>query len=146
MSTFFKYLFFAFVIVFASCSQQDFMNMPSVPSEFLDNKPVVDIRIFNDEVWFRSERLCDTCRTPAYSNTMPVISQLSRIKGSDFRFDESKYLMIPTTNSRGTLYTATKNEVLKINDIRDYTSVLNTGDFTFNQFVFDKNNGIWLEE
>lgn len=144
MGTFFKYFLLALIIAVSSCSKEDFMDMPAMSAEFLEKKSIADIRIHNDGVWFRSERPCDTCRVPIYSSYIPVISQLSRMKGTDFRFDESKNLMIPIADSRGNLYTATQNEILKINDIRNYTSVLKTGDFTFNQFVFDKKDGIWM--
>lgn len=139
-----KYLLLLFVFGIISCSKEDFMSQPSMPSDFLEQKSVINIRIHNDEVWFRSERPCDTCRVQNKIGSMPMISQLSRMKGSDFRFDESKPLMIPVADNGGILYTAAQNEILKINDIRDYTSVLKTGDFTFTQFVFDKKNSIWM--
>lgn len=120
------------------------MDMPSMTSEFLAQKSITDIRIFNDEVWFRSERPCDTCSNLSTSSARPLISQLSRLKGSDFRFDESQELKIPVADIRGNLYTATKTEILKINDIKNYTAVLKTGDFVINKFVFDKNDHIWI--
>lgn len=144
MGAFIKYFLFAIIILFSACSKEDFMDMPSLSNEFLAQKSIYDIRIFNDEVWVRSERPCDTCNVPGHSSYIPVISQLGRIKGSDYRYDESKPLVIPVADNRGNLYTATKNEILKINDIKNYTSVLKTGDFEFTDFGFDKNNHIWM--
>lgn len=144
MDKLFKYIFLVIFFTVFACSKEDFMSQPSMPSDFLELKSVLDIRIFGDEIWFRSERLCDTCRISTNNLSTPMISQLSRMKGSQFRFDESKPMLIPVADNHGVLHTATQNEILKINDIRDYTSVLKTGDFTFTQFVFDKNNGIWM--
>ncbi len=141
MSKFLKILLVIFMPAMLSCSKEDMADLPTMP---LQNKTITNIRIIDEDIWYTSTRICDTCYVPAYSSSVPMITQLSRQRGSEFRFDESRNFTIPVVDNKGTLYTSTGTEILRINDIRDYTSIVKTGKFTFYQFVFDRNNRIWM--
>lgn len=139
-----KILLTLLIPLMLSCAKEDLVGLSPSSSEYLKNKSITNIRIFNEDIWYISTRICDTCNVPDYSSHIPLINQLSRQRGNEFRFDESRAFTIPVADNKGVLYTSVENEILKINDIRNYTTIVKTGDFKFNQFVFDKNNHIWM--
>jgi len=74
----------------------------------------------------------------------PTITQLTLINDSSFDYEEPTSVGIPCPDSKGDLYTAASNKIYKLNNIKDYELILETGNFYFNSFAFDKNDNIWL--
>ncbi|MFV0392174.1 MAG: hypothetical protein ACK5KP_09885 [Paludibacteraceae bacterium] len=142
-----KILIYCIILVFgtSSCSNKEFeTDMPSASIDFLSNRPIIGIRAVDEDLWFLTSRPCDTCLVPLEVSYRPYLYQLSRQRGSEFRFDEDFVFSTPVKDQYGNLYTSKAHEILKINDIRDYTSVVKTGNFMIHQYVFDKNNHIWM--
>jgi streptogramin lyase len=75
---------------------------------------------------------------------IPTIRQITLISDSGFEYDEPASVGIPCTDSKGNLYTSSGNKIYKLNNIKDYELIFETGDFHFNSFTFDSNDNIWF--
>jgi ligand-binding sensor domain-containing protein len=139
----FKYLTILFVFGLFAC-EHEVDKPPGSYLEYLSDKAIVSIQIFDQSTWILSVKQCDTCYVSPTMSFRPTISQLTLITDSSFGYDEPTDLVIPCQDSKGVLYTASYNKVYKINDINDYSLVLETGDFYFTRFSFDKNDHIWF--
>jgi hypothetical protein len=144
MKTSFKYLVITLLFGLIACEDENVYKSSGSYIEYLSDKSIIAIRIYNQSTWILSSKLCDTCYIAPYMSYIPTISQLTLIKDSSFKYDEPTNFSIPCSDSKGNLFTASNNKLYKINNINDYSIFLETGDFHFNEFIFDKNDNIWL--
>ena len=137
-------IFLKFLILLGlfSCEKND-VNTKTY-SEYLSDKIIVSIRIFNNDIWVQSTKRCDTCYRPPMMSSIPMISQLTLIRDSIYRYEEPTLYSVPTSDHHGNLYVGLQNKIYKVNDIHDYTLYLETGNFSFNYFAFDKDDNIWF--
>ena len=75
---------------------------------------------------------------------IPTVRQLTLISDSSFEYEEPTSVRMLCIDSKGDLYTTSGKNIYKLNNIGDYELVLETGDFYFNSFAFDKSDNIWL--
>lgn len=144
MKTPIKHLTTILLMVLFSCEKNDsYLNYKSY-IDYLSDKAIVSIRIFDANIWILSTKECDTCYVSPYMSFRPTINQLTMINDSSFEFEEPTSVGIPCINHKGILFTASGNKVFKINNIKNYELVLETGDFNFNSMAFDKNDNIWF--
>jgi len=140
----FRPAFLVFLLFAVSCEKGgDNINSRSYTG-YLSDKAIVSIRIFGDDIWILSWKICDTCYMAPFMSYRPMISQLTVINDHGFDYEEPTVVSIPVADHHGNLYTSTNNQVFKINGIGDYSLILDTEGFQFNYFSFDKNDNIWL--
>lgn len=144
MKTLIKHLTIILLLGFFSCEKNDsYLNNESY-LDYLSDKAIVSIRIFDDNIWILSTKECDTCYVAPHMSFRPMISQLTVINDSSYDYEEPTFVSIPTMDHQGNLYTTSQNKIFKFNGIKDYEIILETGDFNFNYFKFDKNDNIWF--
>lgn len=112
--------------------------------DYLTDKAITSIRIYDQTIWISSTKICDTCYIAPYLSHIPTIEQLTMIKGSNFEFVEPSAFGTPREDSKGNLYVASNNTLYKLIDINNYSVVLETGDFNFNSFTFDNDDNVWF--
>lgn len=144
MKTPIKYLTIIFLMGLFSCEKNNSLLNKKSYIDYLSDKAIVSIRIFDDDIWLLSNKYCDTCYVSPIMSSRPIISQLTVINDSIFDYEEPTFVSTPTKDNQGNLYTASQNKIFKINRIKDYEIILETGEFDFNYFTFDKNDNIWL--
>lgn len=144
MKTTSKILILFLLLGIFSCEKEDTNPRHNSYIDYLSDKAIISIRIINDNIWILSSKQCDTCYVALHMSFRPTISQLTLIKDSSFEYEEPTSFGIPCINHKGILFAASGNNVYKINNIKDYELVLETGGFNFNSMAFDKNDNIWL--
>ena len=140
-----KLTIFLLLFMLFACEKNE--NKPNYASyiDYLSDKAIVSIQIYDGNIWILSSKECDTCYVAPYMSFYPRISQLTMVNDSNFEYEEPTLVSVPVCkNSQGILYTGSENKILKINSFKNYETILETGDFYFNNFKFDKNNNIWL--
>ena len=128
----------------SSCEREDSNYRYNSYIDYLSDKAILSIRIINDNIWILSSKQCETCYVAPQMSFRPTITQLTLINDSSFDYEEPTSVGIPCPDSKGDLYTAASNKIYKLNNIKDYELILETGNFYFNSFAFDKNDNIWL--
>lgn len=127
-----------------SCEKNDSTLKYKSYMDYLSDKTIISIRIFGDDIWVLSTKVCDTCYVAPEMSFRPQISQLTLINDSGFTYEEPTLVSIPVMDHEGNLYTASNRKIFKLNGLHDYTLFLETGNFDFNYFAFDSNDNIWL--
>jgi hypothetical protein len=124
--------------------------------EYLSDKAVTSIKIFDGDIWIESLKVCDTCEVEPWRSYLPMIHQLTVIsdlqKEKGYDYDEPSNVSIPSANSKGVLYVSSRkninpgtgNKLYKVNRVGDYQLVLDTEDFFFHNFIIDKDDNFWL--
>lgn len=132
--------------LFASCKKQNTVKLPASYLEYLDERQILAVTAVSNEVWVLSSTLCETCSVPGYASFIPLNYQLTRITGNDYRVDENPRVGKPVRDRAGRLYARGSDlkGIYRINDIGDYSLVVETGDMMINDFVFDHNDHIWI--
>ncbi len=144
MKTTFKLFTTLIFLGLLSCEKNDSNIKDKSYSDYLSDKAVISIRLFNNNVWILSAKICDTCYVSPYMSYRPVISQLVVINDSGFDYEEPTSVSNLTVDHHGNLYTASQNKIFKQTGIKNYELILDTKDFNFQDFTFDKNDNIWL--
>lgn len=124
--------------------ESSFINIPDGAIEYLSDKAVVSILMGKNDMLVLSSKPCDTCTVPPHMSYVPTIEQLTFIHDSGYIFEEPAAVRSISTDHNGNYYMATTHEVFRMTEPGDYASILETGDFHFNKFVFDSANNIWL--
>lgn len=144
MKTVFKYLSVILLCGLFACEKNDSPVKDKSYNDYLSDKAVISIGLFNNNSWILSTKICDTCYVSPYMSYRPMISQLTRISDSGFDYEEPTFVSGPVMDHRGNLYTASQNKLFKFNGIKDYQLILETNDFNFYSYAFDKNDNIWF--
>ena len=127
-----------------SCEETNRPDYYRSYTEYLSDKAIISIGIFDNTVWILSIKECDTCYVHPFSSHVPTISQLTAITQTGFNFQEPAYVGTPVMDNQGNLFTALQNKIYKIKSLGNYELVLEPDGFQFNYFTFDKNNHIWM--
>ena len=133
-----------FLLVLSSCENNADKPVYNSYLDYLSDKSIESIHILDNDIWVLSSKICDTCYVAPEMSSIPMISQLTIINDSSFDFEEPIFFSSQAVGHHGSLYVASQNKILKLNSIKDYEVILETGDFSFYYFAFDKNNNIWL--
>ncbi len=152
MNTSIRFLIIILLIGCISCEKNEsnlikettIINVSDKAIKYLSDKAILSIQIYGKSIWILSSKYCDTCYVAPHISFRPIISQLTLIKNSSFEYEEPTSVGMPCMNHKGILFTASGNKVYKINNIKDYELVLETGDFHFNSMAFDQNDNIWF--
>lgn len=132
------------LLVLASCEKESEQSKPESYLDYLSDKMIVSIKIFDHTKWINSTCVCTTCNVPPHMSSIPMLNQLTRVHEEYFSYDESEVISSPIADRDGNLYVSIGNGVYKLNDINDYLLVVETGDFYFNSFAFDNDGNIWF--
>lgn len=140
------YILLLFIGLFTCCKKQSSPKLPGSYLEYLDEKQILSITAAGNEVWVFSSTVCDTCTVPGYVSAVPLNYQLTKITGDDYKVDERPRVGKPVRDKNNNLYARgiDYKGIYRINDINDYSLVVETGDWGINDFVFDNNNHIWI--
>jgi ligand-binding sensor domain-containing protein len=139
-----KLLGFTLALFLFSCEKNDSPLKYKSYMDYLSDKTIISIRIFGDDIWILSTKVCDTCYVAPYVSFRPEISQLTLVNDSGFTYEEPTLFSIPVMDHKGNLYTSSGRKIFKLNGLHDYTLFLETGNFNFNYYAFDSNDNIWL--
>ena len=139
-----KYLTFILIFGLLSCEKNhNDINYESY-SDYLSDKGVISIGLFNNNVWTLSYKHCDSChRIPELNYPSPSF-QLTKIYNGGFKYEEPSSVSGPKMDQHGNLYTATQNKLFKLVDIKNYQLILDTKEFNFLNYAFDKKDNIWF--
>ena len=144
---------FLLAVGLSSCEETDNFQKDLTYSEYLNDKSIHLIRIFNGDIWVSSTNVCDTCYVAPQNSRVPLTAQLIRINNSGFDYEEPTNVSAPVADNRGNLYVSgnlwqypyeSRNKLFRVKAIGKYELVLETGDFYFDDFAFDRNNNIWF--
>ena len=138
------FLLISILIGLYSCENDNTQIDKETYLDYLSDKAITSIRIYDQTIWISSTKICDTCHVEPHWSFTPTIEQLTMIKDSTFEYVEPTAFGTPRVDSKGNLYVATNNILYELIDINNYSVVLETGDFYFNSFTFDNNDNIWL--
>lgn len=127
-----------------SCKKNNSDIKNKTYNDFLSDKAIIAIGLINNNGWILSEKICDTCYVAPYMSYRPMISQLTKIYDSGFDYEEPTFVSNPTMDHHGNLYTAFKNKIFKLIDIKNYQLIFEAKDFSFYNYAFDKNDNIWF--
>lgn len=130
--------------VLFSCERTDLQPKPDSYLEYLSDKTILSIEIYNNKIWIASSKYCDTCYIHPASSAIPTIEQLTVVENSTYEYEEGTIFGTPRCDNAGNLYVANSMEIYKVNNLNDYSLFLETGDFRFKSFVFDKDDNIWF--
>ncbi len=144
MKTLIKVLLIAILIGLFACESDNSDLNTDTYLDYLSDKSILSIKIYNDTIWVSSSKYCDTCYVAPYMCYIPIIEQLTMIKDSYYEYDEPTIFETPNIDNQGNLYVASNNALYKLNAINNYSKILETGEFNFNSFAFDKNDNIWF--
>lgn len=144
MKTAFKHFTVILLLGLFSCEKNDTQIKNKLYGDYLSDKAILSIGLFNNNSWILSTKICDTCYVAPFMSYRPMISQLTKIYDSGFVYEEPTIVSSPTMDHHGNLYTATKNKLFKLIGIGNYQLILETKDFNFYNYAFDKNDNIWF--
>ena len=139
-----SFTIFLSLLILPSCENNTDKPVYKSYIDYLSDKSIESIHILDNDIWVLSSKICDTCYVPPEMSSIPMISQLTIINDTSFDFEEPTSFSSQAVGHRGSLYAASFNKILKLNGINDYEVILETGDFDFYYFAFDRNNNIWL--
>lgn len=138
------FLLFTILSGLLSCEKIDTQTKPESYFDYLSDKSISSIKLYNNRIWISSSKYCDTCYTHPASSAIPTIEQLTVIENSTYEYDEGTIFGTPISDNDGNLYVANGMQVYKVNNINDYSLFLETGNFRFKSFTFDKDDNIWF--
>ncbi|MFT4017991.1 MAG: hypothetical protein QM668_13580 [Agriterribacter sp.] len=140
------YIILLLIGIFTSCKKQSAVKLPGSYLEYLDEKQILSITAAGNEVWVLSSTVCNTCSVPGYVSSVPLNYQLTKITGNSYKVDEKTRVGKPVRDRNNHLYAKgiDYKGIYKINDVNDYSLIVETGDLMVNDFVFDNNNHIWI--
>ncbi len=138
------FLLITIIIGFYSCENDNTQINKETYLDFLSDKAITSIRVYDQTIWIASTKICDTCYVAPHWSFMPTIEQLTMIKGSNFEYVEPSAFGTPRVDSKGNLYVASNNTLYQLIDIKNYSVVIETGDFNFNSFTFDNDDNVWF--
>jgi len=144
MKTFMKFWPIILLLGFLSCEKKDSSIKYKSSSDYLSDKAILSIQLYDNNIWVYSTKVCDTCYVSPIMSSTPMISQLTLINNNGFDYEEPTLVSTPTMDHHGNLYTVSRNKMFKLIDIKNYELVFETKDFNFFDFAFDKNDNIWL--
>lgn len=125
----------------ASCERE---NSPESYLDYLSDKTINGIHLIGDTVYVQTWRQCKECDVPSYMSYIPGVHEWTLISGTTYKnYSLADFSGIPVKDNKGDRYIAKGNTIYKLID-REYKTLLNTGNFTFNEFTFDNENNIWL--
>ncbi len=134
------------IAMFCSCKKQAPVKLPDSYLEYLDEKGISGIIASGNDMWVSSYTTCTTCDVPPYMSFIPLTYQLTKISGNSYEVDENAPVLKPVRDRNGNLFAtgSDRKNIYKINDLKNYSLIVETGDFFINDFVFDNNNHIWM--
>ncbi len=138
-----SFTIFLSLLILPSCENNTDKPVYKSYIDYLSDKSIESIHILGDDIWVLSSKLCDTCYVSPEMSSIPMISQLTIINDTSFDFEEP-ISFSRAVGHRGSLYVASHNKIVKLKGIKNHEIILETGDFDFYYFAFDKNNNIWL--
>jgi hypothetical protein len=128
-----------------SCETEDSITKKESYLEYLKDKSIIAINIQGDTKYIFTSRYCDTCYVAPQMSYIPTIEEWTIIKDSSYEnFSPVEFIGLPHSDSKGNLYTAKGNKLYKLNVSGEYELLLNTGDYYFSFFTFDKQDNIWF--
>lgn len=144
MKTLIKIWTIILLLGFLSCEKNDSHIKYKSFSDYLSDKAILSIQLYDNNIWILSTKVCDNCYVSPEMSSIPMVSQLTMINNSGFDYEEPTLVSTPTMDHQGNLYTASRNKMYKLMGIKDYELIFETKDFNFFDFAFDKNDNIWL--
>lgn len=144
MKTFMKIWCIILLLGFLSCEKTEIPKTYKSSIDYLSDKAIFSIQLYDSNVWVSSAKVCNTCYVAPQNSRIPMVSQLTLINSKGFEYEEPSLVSTPTMDHQGNLYTSSRNKMYKLIDIKKYELVFETKDFNFFHFAFDKNDNIWL--
>jgi hypothetical protein len=141
------FLFTCLFILSLACEKADITPYYKSVEDYLADKSITQIFVNKEDVWITSFKECDTCYIPPYAchTGMSLIYQLVLIRNSFFFYEDPS---LPfgqfNTDSKGFLYAAFNNLILKITDLGEYDTLVEIDDFQIRYFAFDNYNNLWM--
>jgi len=139
-----KLIMFLVLAVLVSCDMNRMYQDTGPYLDYLSDKAILSIKVFNDTLWVASSKFCDTCEIPLWMSSRPTIEQLTVIADTVYTYEEPAVFGTPVADGQGNLYVSDGSSLYKVNSPGDYTPEYEFADFQFNCMAFDKNDNLWL--
>lgn len=145
MKTQIKLLAILCVFGLFSCEKDDSLEKDKSYLEYLNDKAVIGIYIYDDTKYILTSRHCDTCYVAPHMSHIPTIEEWTVIKDSTYEnFSPSEFSGIPIYDNNGNQYKILDNILYKIQKNGENIKILSRDEYAFTSFTFDNEDNIWF--